>query len=67
MRMSHSQMFIVGINQDAGCIASTACIDNDLPQPSLLKTAVDSCYYRAIDRAREKSALIASWNPLILS
>ena len=34
MRMSHSQMFIVGINQDAGCIASTSCIDNVLPQPS---------------------------------
>ena len=34
MRMYYSQMFIVGINQDVGCTASTTLqYSNALPQP----------------------------------
>ena len=53
--------------QGGGCITHTACTDNDLPQPSFLKTAVDSCisraYLRGISSYRKRVLLLAaSWS-----
>ena len=62
MRMYYSQMFIVGINQDAGCIILLYS-SKRLPQPFMLKSMEVSGY----KRDKEKSALTASWNSLILS